>query len=151
MATKNPFVADLDAISKRMDQLAAENTRIVEWTFNSSAWKVLQEIRRPESEGGWPIDTRESWKRWGFRRIKTAQNKVVFSIFNDAPALRGRLKGHAYAGWVYAKDGTPPRIGIPGSPLIARPIVKRAIMATVPTIKQNFNQRVTKFLSRRKK
>jgi len=152
MTTKNPFIANLDEIGRTLDALSRQDaTRVAEWTFNSSAWKVIKEIKKPESLGGWPVDTGESRKRWGFRRAKIGGGKVVFDIFNDAPALRGRLKGHAYAGWVYAKGGRPPSLGRPGSPLIAQGIVDRAILSTLATIEKNYRRRLTDYLAKRAK
>lgn len=152
MTTKNPFVANLEEIERTLDELSRNDaTRVAEWTFNSAAWKILREIRKPESQGGWPVDTGESWKRWGFQRVKMESGKVVFDVFNDAPALRGRLKGYAYAGWVYAKGGRPPTRNKPGSPLIAQGIVDRAILAALPVIEKNYHQRLTEYLSKRAK
>jgi hypothetical protein len=152
MTTKNPFIANLDEIERTLDALSRDDaTRVAEWSFNSAAWKILREIKKPESLGGWPVDTGESRKRWGFERVKLESGKVVFAIFNDAPALRGRLKGHAYAGWVYAKGGRPPSRGRPGAPLIAQGIIDRAILATLPTVRKNYRQRLTDYLAKRPK
>ena len=147
MTAKNHFVRDLKEIERLLEGLATgqEAGRAVEWSINSAAWKILKEIRKPESAGGWLTDTWASWKKWGFERIKMTNKKVTFSIFNNAPALRGRLKGHAYAGWVYAKgDGLLRRPIAPG-------IIKRAIMQTVPTIEENYRLRLEKYLSRGRK
>ena len=145
MATKNTFVHDLGEVQRRLEALATPNEsgRVVEWSMTSASWKILREIR---AEG--PIDTRESYKRWGFEKLRSADGQISFAIFNDAPALRGRLKGHAYAGWVYAKGGVPPSRGVPGAPLIARPIIKRAIMTTKKEITENFYSRLNKYLDR---
>jgi hypothetical protein len=153
MAPQNPFVANLKEIQIRLNKLAGgqETGRMVEYSFNSSAWKVLKEIKKPESAGGWPVDSGVSRALWGFKRLKLQRGKVTFEVFNDAPALRGRLKGHAYAGWVYKKGGTPPSVGHMGSPLIARGIVNRAILATLPTVEKNFNDRLSKYLAKRPK
>jgi hypothetical protein len=154
------FVADLRSIRTVIDSLSREDAgRVAEYTFNSSAWKVLKEIRRPESRGGWPILTRTSWKKWGIQRVKLSRGRVVFDIYNNATvgeqrAARGanplspnaRTKNSdVYAGWVYAK----------GDGLLRRPIVygviKRAIIATKPTIVKNYNERLSRYLSKRRK
>lgn len=153
------FVADLRSIQAVIDKLARDDAgRVAEFTFNSSAWKILKEIRRPESRGGWPILTRTSWKKWGFQRVKLSGNRVTFSIYNDATvgeqrAARGarplspkaRTKpSDVYAKWVYAK----------GDGLLRRPIVydviKRAIIATKPTIEKNYHDRLTRYLAKRR-
>lgn len=143
---KNPFVADLLEIEKVLNALAGpEAGRVVEWTINSSAWKVLKEIRKPESQGGWPVDTGASWKKWGFERVKKSGGRVTFVIFNDAPALRGRLAGHAYAPWVYAKgDGAARRPIAPG-------IVKRAILSARATLEKNYFERLNRILAKRRR
>ena len=129
-----------------MDDLAGpEAGRVVEWTINASAWKILKEIKKPEASGGWPVDTGVSRRKWGFERVKKTGGRVIFVIFNDAPALRGRLKGHAYAPWVYAKgDGNLRRAIAPG-------IVRRAILSTIPTLEKNYFDRLNRILAKRRK
>jgi hypothetical protein len=144
MATKNPFVRDLEEVQKKLGRMASGQkiNKAIEWTMVSASFKILKEIRKPEGAGGWPIDTRESYKKWGFEKVKINGGRFVFQIFNDAPALRGRLQGHAYAGWVYAKgDGTLRRPIAPG-------IINRAIIATLPTIRSGFKSRIDKYLSK---
>jgi len=154
------FVADLRSIQAVIDNLSREEAgRVAEYTFNSSAWKVLKEIRRPESRGGWPILTRTSWKKWGFQRVKLSRGRVIFEIYNNAtvgeqrtargvnplsPSARTK-NSDSYAKWVYAK----------GDGLLRRPIVygvvKRAIMATKPTIEKNYYDRLSRYLSKRRR
>ena len=153
MSTK--FISQLEDIERDLEALAgAEGTRIVEWTFQSSAWRILKNIRKPESTGGWPIMTRTSWKKWGFERLKSNSGKVTFQIYNDATlneqrAARGAKplskKGqYAYAGWVYAKGDARNRQPIaPG-------IIKRAIIATRPTIQKNFYLRLERLLNKKR-
>jgi len=145
MATKNPFVRDLEEIERSFETMSngQEVGRTMEYALNSAAWKLLKEIKRPEDEGGWPVDTGVSRAKWGFERVRRGNGKVTFVLFNDAPALRGRLKGHAYAGWVYAKgDGLLRRPIAPG-------IIKRAIIAATPEIEKNFYERLNKYFTRR--
>jgi len=142
------FIVKLDDISRKLDKLAdSEASRIVEWTFNSVSWKILKEIKR---SGVWPVMTGTSRKKWGFKRVKVSPNKVTFEIFNDATvneqrSARGvnplKAKGELiYAGWVYAKGDSSKR-----NP-IAPGIVKRATISAKSTLKQNYYQRLNKYL-----
>ena len=155
MAKKGAFSQNLGEIERVLDRLAGpEAGRVVEWTINSSAWKVLKEIRKPESQGGWPIDTKTSWKKWGFERIKRSGGRVTFGITNDAtPAdrpppnrsTRSRWSSVGYVPFVYAKgDGAARR------PIAPR-IVKRAILSARGTLEKNYFERLNRILEKRRR
>lgn len=141
----NEFERRLDEIAAELQYLAdQEAPRVIEWTLRSAASQVIKEIRRPESQGGWPVDTGLSWQRWGFRPVRSNRGIVSFEIFNDAPAKRGRRRGEAYAPWVYAKgDGLRRKPIAPG-------IVSRAIQSVSATIAENYRARLSRYLSRRR-
>lgn len=141
----NEFERRLDEIAAELQYLAdQEAPRVIEWTLRSAASQVIKEIRRPESQGGWPVDTGLSWQRWGFRPVRSNRGIVSFEIFNDAPAKRGRRRGEAYAPWVYAKgDGLRRKPIAPG-------IVSNAIRSVSATIAENYRARLSRYLSRRR-
>lgn len=141
----NEFERSIGEIANRLEYLAdQEAPRVLEWTLRSAASQVIKEIRRPESKGGWPIDTGLSWQRWGFRRTRSNRGIVSFVIFNDAPIKRGQHKGEAYAPFVYAKgDGARRKPIAPG-------IVFRAIKTVESTIEKNYFDRLTRYLSKKR-
>lgn len=141
----NEFSKGLDQIAARLEHLAdQEAPRVIEWTLRSAASQVIKEIRRPESRGGWPVDTGLSWQRWGFKKARGNRGIVSFEIYNDAPSKRGRRKGESYAPWVYAKgDGARRKPIAPG-------IVSGAIASVRETIVDNYRDRLGRYLSRRR-
>ena len=148
-----PFDSNLDGMRQRLENLEKGASKAIEWTLDSTSFKILKEIRRPEAVGGWPIDTKTSWKKWGFERAKITGDKVIYEIFNDAKVSQQRRArgarplrrggGESYAKWVYAK----------GDGLLRRPIapniVKRAIISATPTIEENFYRILDKYLAKR--
>jgi hypothetical protein len=150
MAKKSTFTQNLHEIERELDSLIKlEASRVVEWTLNSVSWKILKEIRRPESQGGWPIDTKTSWKKWGFKRVKKTNGYVSFIIYNNAmlrdkPPPAKYSSNVEYVPFVYAKGDSSK------SP-IAHGIVKRAIVSVHPTVKKNYLDRMNSILAKRRR
>lgn len=142
-----------DNIRANLEQLEKGAGRVVEYTLNSTSFQILKNIRRPEALGGWPIDTRTSYKKWGFEPAEIKGEKVIFTIFNDATvneqrATRGakplsKNGDLAYAAFTYAK----------GDGLLRRPIapniVKNAIVNATENLENTFFRVLNKFLTKR--
>jgi len=138
--------------SAQFDKLTEKEViRILDWTMRSACFKVLKLIRKPNV---WPIETKTSWKHWGFKLLKTKGDKVFYEFFNDATveeqrAARGAKplqKGGGeieYARYVYAKgDGQRRKPIAPG-------IVKGAIAEVESSLAADFATRIDKFLAKR--
>lgn len=148
------FVNDLRSIASKLEKLSGNRQlgREVEFAFNSLSWKILKEIRKPENSGGWPIDTKTSYRKWGFRRIKNSTNNTIsFEIFNDATraeaykakygkSYKSTGGSESYVPFVYAKGDGSKRTPI--APII----IKRAIMEVEPSIEKVFFARLERFL-----
>ena len=128
-----------------------EVLKILDWSMRSACFKVLILIRAPDV---WPIDTKTSWKHWGFKLLKTKGDKVSYEFFNDATVAEQRAARGAsplqsgggvieYAPYVYAKgDGQRRKPIAPG-------IVKGAIEEVEPSMAADFATRIDKFLVKR--
>lgn len=138
--------------SAQFDKLnEKEVIRILDWTMRSACFKVLKLIRAPDV---WPIETKTSWKHWGFKLLKTKGDKVFYEFFNDATVAQQRAARGAsplqngggdieYAKFVYAKGDSQRRKPIaPG-------IVKGAIEEVEPSLAADFAARIDKFLAKR--
>lgn len=148
-----PFNNTFDNLRGNLEQLEKGAGRVVEYTLNSTSFQILKNIRRPEALGGWPIDTRTSYKKWGFKPAQIKGKKVIFKIFNDATvneqrAARGakplsKNGDLAYAAFTYAK----------GDGLLRRPIapdiVENAIVDASKDIEDTFFRVLNKFLTKR--
>jgi hypothetical protein len=128
-----------------------EVVRILDWSMRSACFKVLKLIRAPDV---WPIETKTSWKHWGFKLDKIKGDKVYYEFYNDATveeqrAARGASPlqsgggGIEYTRYVYAKgDGQRRKPIAPG-------IVKGAIAEVEPSMEADFSTRIDKFLVKR--
>ncbi len=138
--------------SAQFDKLTEkEVVRILDWTMRSACFKVLKLIRKPNV---WPIETKTSWKHWGFKLLKTKGDKVFYEFYNDATveeqrAARGASPlqsgggGIEYAQYVYAKgDGQRRKPIAPG-------ILQGAIAEVEPSLAADFAARIDKFLVKR--
>jgi len=124
------YVKNLDEMAAKLESLAdGELDKIIDWTFNSLSHSVLKKIRAV-----WPIDTKQSYNKWQFKKVK----ELNYIIENPAT---NPYDGDHYVPYVYAKGDRSKK------PIVHK-IVQTAIEETIEKeAEDNFTDRLQRYLS----